>query len=139
MSKEKKEKNVADPLEELYVDKSEVDRQLLSDVLKSYLGIDKETLEPVFKKGYQELTNKDKVLAYLLYRRSLAALGQINEKEVAQGPQEIADETGVNYNSVRSALSNLGQDNVIAQENEGGYYVSPHAISFIADRFSGES
>lgn len=115
-----------DPLEELYVDKDEIDRERLSAALEGIIGIDKETAEPAFQ-DFHELNNKNKVISYLLFRRTLLALEEIEESELGVSPGYISDMTGIPKSTItayKSTMSVLEMD-----EDIGGYYIPAHAIN----------
>jgi len=130
--------NQKDPLEELYVNKNEVDRQLLANLLMDYIGIDEDTLNPVFKPQYKKLKEKQKILIYLLYRVALVTLGKIEENQIGQTPKEIAKATGINYNSVRGYLSQLNSL-LDKRKDKEGYYIPFYNISAIKDRLNKKS
>lgn len=110
-----------DPLEDLYVDKDQLDKERLTNVLQSYVGIDQESGEPHFKKPYHNLSSKEKILVYLLYRKAARALGQLTEDEVGVTGKDIAEETGINYNTLRGQLSKI--DLVKKEKKKGGYHI----------------
>lgn len=119
-----------DPLEKLYIDKNKIDRELLTYLLIDYINIDKDTLKPVFKSGYKDLKERQKVLVYLLYRRALVTLGDIENSKIGRSPKEIAKVTGINYNSVRGYLSQL--NSLIEKEKaKGGYYIPSYNLSLV--------
>lgn len=115
-----------DPLEGLYVDKDEIDRKRLSDALNGIIGIDRETSEPVFK-DFHDLSNKQKVIAYLLFRRSLLALGEIEESELGASPGDLVEVTGVPRGTVTSYKSTMQE--ISSSDEKGGYYIPHHAVN----------
>lgn len=125
----------SDPLQQLYVDKNKINRKLLSEILVDYIGIDKDSLNPVFKSAYQDLKEKQKILVYLLYRRALVVLGHIQKEEVGQSPKKIAEATGINYNSVRGYLSQLSPL-LEKREDKGGYYILPYSLSAVEKKLN---
>lgn len=127
------DENDRDPLEELYVDKEEFNRERLSQTLKRYIGIDKETGDPVFRGNWSELDNKRKIVTYLLYRRAAVALGKIDEDNIGILPKKLAEEIGLNHNTIRSYLSQLE----FAQNDKkrGGYFIPAYALEEALDTF----
>ncbi|MFW5929195.1 MAG: hypothetical protein ACOCT0_02100, partial [Halobacteriota archaeon] len=97
MTSGQKDDQEEDPLEQLYLDKEEVNRERLSEVLQGKIGIDRETGEPYFLGGFGELNGKQKIVSYLLYRKAAVALSKLSDNEEGVESKRIADETGVNY------------------------------------------
>lgn len=125
-----------DPLKKLYLDQKSIDRELLAELLVDFVGIDQTSLEPIFKKAYYELREKDKILVYLLYKRALTALGRIKEENMGEMPKKISKETGVNYNSVRGYLSQLSRENMLGKRKLfGGYFILSSALFRIKKEF----
>lgn len=115
-----------DPLEDLYVDKDEIDRKRLSEALKGIIGIDRESGDPAFT-GFHDLSNKRKFLAFLLYKRALLALGKIEESTLGESPGEIVEVTGIPRGTVTSYKSTMS---IVENDKEiGGYYIPSHAVT----------
>lgn len=125
-----------DPLEDLYVDKDSLDRERLSKILKKFVGIDKESGEPHFREPYHNLSNKDKLTAYLLYRRAAELLGQIDSEEVGVSSRELSEKSGVNYNTTRGVMSKL--NHVKKDKSKGGHYIPDVYISSAMKVFEDE-
>lgn len=123
------------PLEQLYVDAEEVDREKLAEALRGIIGIDEDTGEPYFMGEFGKLNNKEKIVAYLLYRKAAVSLNKIDKSAEGQSSREIADETGVNYKTVTGWVSKL--DFVEKDDNRGGHYIPGYetdtAIEVIGD------
>lgn len=115
-----------DPLEDLYGDKESFDRERLANALKGVIEIDRDTGGPIFKERYYELTNKEKFIAQLLYRRVAVALGEIEENEVGISSGYAASNTDVGESAIRNYAVDL--DFVESDEELGGYYLSPYAV-----------
>lgn len=115
-----------DPLENLYVDKDEVDRLRLFLSLKNYLGIDKETGEPVFFEPYYNQNKKEKLIIYLLYRRAASALGHIDKSQIGIGARDLAKRLNIDYEEVRELLSNIPP--VDNDKKRGRYYIPKDKI-----------
>ncbi|OGY22940.1 MAG: hypothetical protein A2172_03330 [Candidatus Woykebacteria bacterium RBG_13_40_15] len=122
-----------DPLEYLFVDGTEVNRELLANLLKDYIGIDNKTLGPVFKEAFSNLDARLKLLVYLLYRKALLETGKISSENEPEKPKEISKKTGVNYNSTRSYLSQLRSKGVVDMGKGGSYFIPGYSLSKIAD------
>ncbi len=110
-----------DPLKNLYVDKDDIDRLRLFLSLKDYMGIDKETGEPVFYEPYYNQNNEEKIILYLLYRRAAAALGHIDKSKIGIGARDLANRLNLEYEEVRDLLSEISSVN--NDESRGRYYI----------------
>lgn len=114
-------------LEKLLAEESEVNENLLSEVLSRYVKIGKGTGLPLFTPDFARLTNAGKILVYLLARKAAAALNLLKEAEPAT-PKEISEATGVAHNSVKPTLSALARSHVVVR-NEGRYSCPSHILS----------
>lgn len=115
-----------DPLKDLYEDKSAINRERLADALQGVIGIDEETGDPIYHTGYQELSNKKKFVAQLLYRSATVAL---EDREVSeQGGQsgDFAEHLGASASAVQNYASEL--DFIVNEEDKGGYVIPGYAI-----------
>ena len=116
-----------DPLERLFLDQEEVDRERLSEVLSGKIGIDRETGDPYFLGEFSDLSNKQKIIIYLLYRKAAVALGKLSDDEEGVQSKEISDVTGVKYNTVRGWLPKM--DHLILKDDDkSGYHIPPHSL-----------
>lgn len=104
-----------DELEGLIVDKSKINKKRLREGLENIINIDGDTGEPVFL-DFHSLTTKDKVIAYLLYRKAAGLLDLLDGETERISSRTISEEIGVNYNTTRSTLSRL---NFISRSDEG--------------------
>lgn len=115
-----------DPLERLLLDKNSINREKLTDALEDRIGIDQESAEPVFRAGWQSISNKRKTTYYLLYRKAVVALGMEKEETEGMSSREISEATGVNYDTLRSILSRA--DYIEKDEGKGGYIIPGHSL-----------
>lgn len=114
--------NSEEPLEELYIDQDELNKERLAKSLKKYIRIDQESGNPQYRKPYHALSTREQIIAYLLYRKAAELLGQIESGKVGVGGKEIAEQTGVNYNTLRGQLSKM---DLIRKDKEKGGYLIP--------------
>jgi hypothetical protein len=125
-----------DPLDDLFVKKEEINRELLARLLVSYVKIyvDKDTPEIVLTKETQKLNIREKLLIYLLARKAIVfRLGEEVYTEYVS-PMEIEKETGLKGGSIRPLLRQLLDERLVANDaNEKGYYVPTHAIENIVE------
>ena len=110
-----------DPLEGLYIDKKEIDRSRLTEVLLKFVGIDKETGDPHLRKPFYSLSAKEKVICFLLYRKAKMLLGRVSEENEGLSSKEISNLTGVKYNTVRGINSRV--DLIVKKKVKGGFII----------------
>ncbi|MFC7044613.1 hypothetical protein ACFQH6_03555 [Halobacteriaceae archaeon GCM10025711] len=115
-----------DPLEGLYVDGDEFDRERLFNALQGIIGIDRETGNPVFQSGYTELDGRGKFTAQLLYRVAADALDELEDEDLGAPASKFSDPAGVSDRSI----NNYGEELkfVHHDEEKGGYYIPAFAI-----------
>lgn len=138
MTDENNKNPKSDPLHDLFVDGAEIDRELLANLLKDYIGIDSKTFAPIFKERFHNLDAKAKLLIYLLYRKALLVTEKITPENEPEKPKEISKITGVNYNSTRSYLSQLKAKGLIGIEEGGSYFIPGYSLSKIDEELRKE-
>lgn len=125
----------ADPLEELYMSRDDFDRERLFSALSGIVGIGEETGDPVFLDPYYDLSNKERFVAQLLYRRAATSLGELGEDEEGTNASEYAE----SLESSKSAVQNYSSELpfVESDDERGGYVISAYgvgaAIQFLED------
>ncbi|MGQ3331244.1 N-glycosylase/DNA lyase [Halorubrum sp. FL23] len=87
MSSDDQSVDESDPLEDLYVDASNINQERIRDALTDLIAIDRETGNPRFYQEFDEIDTKGRLTAVLLYRRAPSALNDLDDDE------EIGDET----------------------------------------------
>jgi hypothetical protein len=117
-----------DPLAELLISESELNRGKLLEVLKDFIRIDIETGHIIPISDYAYLNVWQRILITLLGAKALKALGK-REKETL-GPKELSDISGINNNSVRSYLSQLETKKMIMKLSSE-YYVPNYNLEKI--------
>lgn len=125
-----------DPLEELYVDSSEINKKRLSNALSGIVGIDKDTGNSVILSGFSDLNQSQKVFAYLLSRRVAFELGHLEESQLGLPASEMENETGVPPGTIRRYCSESRL--VENDESKGGYVIPDFAISEAIEEISGD-
>lgn len=115
-----------DPLERLLLDKNSINREKLTEALEDRIGIDQDSAEPVYRAGWQNLSNKKKTAYFLLYRKAVVALGMEKEENEGMASREISDEIGVNYDTLRSILSRA--DYIEKDGEKGGHIIPGHSL-----------
>jgi hypothetical protein len=116
-----------DPLSDLLLDADEIDRTLLANSLKNLLGIDNKSGRVVPKPGFNSLSARNKVLAFVLAKKAAQLLGVL-ESELAN-PKQISEESGIPDGTVRPKLRELIEGKLLSQADGGDYYVAQHQLS----------
>jgi DNA-binding transcriptional ArsR family regulator len=116
-----------DPLSELLLDAKEVNRELLARTLKNLIGIDTNSGNIVLKSKYGKLSTRHKVLVYLLGKKVSYLLEKADAEEVE--PKDITQATGMPPGTVHPKLSELKEDRLISQNDDGKYYIPDHQIN----------
>lgn len=124
-----------DPLEDLIVNKDEINREKLSKVLDGVIGIDQQTGDPVFRNNFSGLNTKEKITYYLLYRQAASAL-DVLEEEVGIQSKQLAEKIGTNYSTTRSILSKA--DYIEKKEDKGGFMVPPYSLEAAIESLGGD-
>lgn len=127
MSSDDQTDGESNPLEDLYVDASNIDQERIRNALADLIAIDRETGNPRFYENFDELDTKRKFTAVLLYRRALAALDDLEEDEkVGKESGYFADLLDVDGSTIRHSVSDL--DFVTNKDDQGGYHIPAHSI-----------
>lgn len=109
------------PLDDLLVDEDDFNESMLTDVLAPFVGIGDTsgTLIPTAK--FEELSAAAQTAVVLLARKATYELG-LSEEEGAT-PLDISKISGINHNTVKTAVRDLDEMNLVA--NDGGEYTVP--------------
>lgn len=116
-----------DPLEELYVDKADINKERLSDSLSDIIGIDRETGDAVILSEFSNLTQSQKIFAYLLYRRATHELGHLDEGEYGMTASDLSDACGVPEGTLKPVAAD--SQYIESDMSKGGYIIREYAIS----------
>jgi hypothetical protein len=115
-----------DPLEQLLVDQTEVDRAALAQVLAPLVRIDRVSGRYSFLPGVSTaLDGRRMVIAALLARKALSLLNA--EFVEACPPRVLEREIGIPGGTLRPLLRGLSQERIVARET-GNYYVANHSL-----------
>ncbi len=115
-----------DPLSNLLLNAQDIDRASLARVLQDFLGIDKTSGKVILKPGFNKLSSRQKVLAYLLGKKVAKLLGKIDNELTS--PKDIPDETGIPKGTVNPKLRELFESHLVKQSKEGEYYIDSYQI-----------
>ena len=113
----------SDPLDSLFVKGDEVNREILRDVLLSYVRLDEKgrifPLSPFFAQS-----NKNKLIILLLARKVIALKIGVNE---AISPEELRKLCGMPAGSVRPTIRQLVDDG-LADAEDSKYKIFSNAV-----------
>lgn len=114
-------------LKDLIVSGEELDKELVAEILASYVRLDKDkcTIRPT--EGWTQLSEEQKILVYLLARKAMVALSFNLTIERATASEAVQD-TGVKKGTVHPALRKLRGDRLLEQSKDGRYFVPTYAI-----------
>lgn len=113
-----------DPLDDIFVDGDQMDRELVASILDPYMAIDSEDGELYPKEAYGDLDSKEQIQIVLTAERAKALQGLADSASL--GPSAISNLGGINENTVKPGVRDLADDGQIA-DTDGGYEVrSPH-------------
>ncbi len=124
-----------DPLQALIVDASEMDRQRIADALSGVAGVDKSG-RVIPLPGFQGLTARQKILAFLLGRHVAVLLNFADEQVI--GPSALSRQTGMPHGTVYPTIRDLHEDRLVSQDADNGYYLAPFQIATAIDALVGE-
>ena len=118
------------PLDDIFVDGDQMDRELVASILNPYMAIDSEDGELYPKEAYGDLNSKDQVQIVLTAERAKTLQGLADSASL--GPSAISDLGGINENTVKPAVRDLSDNGQIADTDDGYEVRSPH-LNQIAD------
>jgi len=116
------DKNIQNPLEELYTDSGQIDQTALLSVLKPYIGLHRETKTIIFTQLGLGLSATKKILLLFLAKKALYLLGIIPSEFLA--PKDIKLEFGKNIPSgtIDATLKRFLDKGPIKAQN-GKYFI----------------
>jgi hypothetical protein len=120
---------VMSDLEELLISGQEIDREMVAGVLKPLLRIDSESSAIRPQVGWRHASNDARILAYLLARKAMLALGLPLQREAA-GPSEVVAATGIPKGSVHPGLMRLYEHRpqLVDKDASSRYFVPGWAV-----------
>jgi hypothetical protein len=124
-----------DPLSELLVDATQIDRRAITDSLKGKVAIDAKTAKVVHLSGYNALDARRKILTILLARKAAHLLGIVASEGLQA--KNVTIDTGLPGGTAAPSLKSLRELRFVGQDDAKAYLVpSPHlaaAIEFLRD------
>ena len=127
-------------LEDLLVKGDDLDRALVAGVLGPLLRIDSGNCAIRPQGGWRKVNNPARILAYLLARKAMVALGLPLEKEGAT-PSEVTAATGIPQGSVNPSLIRLYEDRpqLVDKDDSSRYSVPSWAIDVACNYISAQT
>ncbi len=116
-----------DPLRELLVDATAVDRDAIVDVLKGRIAIDSKSGRLVLSPTYSELDARRKVLSILLARKAAYLLKLAGKEELEN--KEVAELTGLPPGTAAPSLKSLRELRLVSQDETKAYYIPNAQLS----------
>lgn len=115
---------MSDAFDDLFVEKDELNKEILKDVLAGRVKMTSEG-DIIFQKDFDP---KTAIILYLLSNK-VFVMRKIKEQE-ADGPREIHLKTGVAEGTVKRYVRDLQKDRLLVNKN-GKYFVPNHALTKI--------
>jgi len=122
---------MAETLEDLIVDESEMDRTVLHEILAPYVRLSKGSGQIIPTAAFSELSAAGKVIVHALSRKAGCALGILQGPESAT-PKEISGATGVKNGTTKPTVVGLAKKGLLVSEH-GRYSVPNHALPHIRE------
>ena len=123
-----------DPLEGIFVNGDQMDRELVASILDPYMAIDSEDGELYPKEAYGNLNSKGQIQIVLTAERAKVLNGLVDSASL--GPSAISNFGGIKENTVKPAVRDLADDGQIADTDDGYEVRSPH-LNQIANELDG--
>ncbi|MBN1681314.1 MAG: hypothetical protein JW966_13610 [Anaerolineae bacterium] len=123
------------PLDKLFVDNKPLDLAILANLIEDYVQLYADTSEIELTEKWDKLTQRKKILIYLLGRKALKESGKLPADQEQATPSQIEADTGIKGNSVRPTLSRLLDERLVrskaSDKGERKYLVPNHVIDRI--------
>ena len=121
----------SNPLNDLYITDDSYDQQRLVNVLNNFIGINQDA-SVVSKPAFEDLNDAQKVVCYLLSRRTLYDLDEIAESDIPQKPIDIANWTNMTEYDAGNICDDLSL--IKGTSDDYGPYIIP--ITYIETAIS---
>lgn len=130
MSESNANEGAEDPLEDVFIDESAIDRERVASILNGYANVGEESGRLVPTPSYEELTANEKILVTLVAERA-KELKDATES-ASLGPSKISEISGVAEGTVKRGVRELADDGLIYDDDKG-YSVQPPELRHIED------
>lgn len=122
---------VVPKLDDLIVDETELDRDLLAGILAPYVRLSRGSGKPIFTPAFATLPASNKVLVFLLARKAAVSLELAPGPESAS-PKEIAESTSIPHGTVKPVVIGLVKRGLLQGKAEA-YSIPSHALFTIKE------
>ena len=112
----------SNPLRELLVETTEVDKYKLVKILKDFVRINSSDGRILLQEKFYDLNIRNKVFAYMLGRKVSVMLSYSCPEIVCK--EEIKKETGIMLGTLTPILVDLRGEDLISRSKLDGYYIS---------------
>ncbi|MBU7047660.1 MAG: hypothetical protein HXS54_14595 [Theionarchaea archaeon] len=118
------------PLDELFIERQEVDENILRNILIRFVKIERESTSIIPTSDYDKLKEKEKILVYLLSRKAMKICNLIENE--SGSPSEISKVSGVKIGTVLPAVRSYYKKGMLSR-NKNGYFIPNHALEKVAE------
>lgn len=112
-----------DPLDGIFVNDDEIDRELIASILEPYVTIGEDEGRLYTTDAYQELNSKEKILVTLAAQRAKVMRGVAESGEI--GPSRISDLSNVSEGTVKPGVRELAEMGLIDDSKDGYSITGP--------------
>lgn len=113
-------------LSDLVVDESELNKELLFEVLSDFIRIGKRDNSLIPQKAYHDLKSGKKIIVVLLALKAMKTLNMREDEK--EGPTEISKLSGVKKGTVLPRVRQLEKKGLLLNE-DGSYYIPNYNLS----------
>ncbi len=124
-------------LKKLFTNKEEVNPEELYELLHPYIKINEDNKKIIFLDQTHEAPLKDKLLLFLLGKKVLFLLGEIESESIS--PKTIIEETGLPKGSVLPTLKILKEPrggSLVSSDSSGKCFINNYQFSKIKGKLS---
>jgi len=124
-------------LKKLFTSKEEIDPEELYEMLHSYIKINEDNKKIIFLDQTHEAPLRDKILLFLLGKKVLFLLGEIESENIA--PKTIIEETGLPKGSVLPTLKTLKEPkggSLVSSDSSGKCFINNYQFSKIKGKLN---
>lgn len=115
-------------LDDLLVDRNEINKKRLAGALDGIIGVDQDSGELLTFNSFQDLNTQRRITAVLLGYRAAHELGVRDESDIGVNSERLSDIVGTASGTIRSYASQKLPFVESAPEN-GGYHIPQHSIT----------
>lgn len=110
-------------LQDLLVNRGELDKQLLAEVLFPFIGIDPDRQEIVPREGWSNLKPEGRILVVLLAQKAMCAMSEVGLDVEGLTSKELERSTGLKGGTLRPTLTRMKDKGLVMQEERKRYCI----------------